>query len=133
MLSIIFRHWNPIPSSDHGVSDQYPHIRLPDGTYMASEFNYSLQRQTRGYDTREYKRPSQLDHSSMATFRPALEKDKGYYSDHTYESPVCKNVPKKEYGTVLRPLVNPKDIESQEGLSAVFDGNGDPHVKTNPI
>ena len=83
---------------------------------LAKEFNYSLPRQHKGYDTMGYKFPSLPDQRSMATFLPIRENDNGYYSEHTYESPVCEPVLKKEYGALGRPVVIPTDIEGHVAL-----------------
>ena len=71
-------------------------MQTPDGTYLAAEFNYSLPRQKKGYDTIGYKhhslnRNNQLDPRFAANIRPTHEVDKGYHTDRTYESPVSES------------------------------------------
>ena len=88
-----FRHWAQIPSDERGLPLQQPPVQCPDGTYLASEFNYSLPRPPKGYDTVGYKhhnydRNDQADPRFWTNVRPDRENDKGYYSDRTYESPV---------------------------------------------
>ena len=68
-------------------------MQSPDGTYMASEFNYSLPRRPRGYDTVDYKQHNHdiNDHAAprfWTNVRPDRQNDEGFYSDRTYESPV---------------------------------------------
>ena len=94
IIWLYFRHWAQIPSSECGLPAQLPRVQSPDGTYLASEFNYSLPRRPKGYDTVGYKhynhdRSEQADPRFWANVRPIRENDKGYYSDRTYESQVC--------------------------------------------
>ena len=130
-----FRYWNPVPPTNHGTGELYPHIRSSDGTYRASEFNYSLPRQRKGYDTVGYKHPSQSDPRFMGTFPLFFEKERGYNSDHTYESPMCELVYKGEHCTTGKPVVNLKDVDSQVALcqDTICDRTGDPNVKPSPI
>ena len=94
-LSIVtyFRHWSKIPSARRGLSSQLSHMQHQDGTYLASEFDYSLPRHCKGYDTVGYKHynpqiSAREDPRFFTNIRPDRENDKGYYSDRIYESPI---------------------------------------------
>ena len=94
VLWLHFRHWSQIPSSECGLPAQLHRVQSPDGTYLASEFNYSLPRRPKGYNTVGYKhydhgRSEQADPRFWTNVRANRENDKGYHSDRTYESPVC--------------------------------------------
>ena len=72
---------------------------------MASEFDYSLPRQRKGYDTVDYKqkrddRNAQSDPRIVANVRPYGDNDKGYYSDRTYESPLSGRTHPEESGDI---------------------------------
>ena len=87
-----FRHWSQIPSAERGLSSQLTQFHSPDGTYLASEFNHTVPRQHKGYDTVGYKHynphPSaQINPRFFTNISHEHENDKGYYSDRTYESP----------------------------------------------
>ena len=97
-----------------------------------------MPRTLKGYDTLGYKFQSrdkhgQSDQRSMKTFRPYRQNDKGYYSDHTYESPMCGHGQMVNSGTVGYHKVNQGTIEpkaqSHRNNSSVM--NGDPSVMTN--
>ena len=66
-----------------------------------------MPRQHKGYDSVSYKTCNQdgnkkLDPRFMTTFRPGGEKDKRYYTEHTYESPVSGYIPNAICGTAGR-------------------------------
>ena len=68
-------------------------MQLPDGTYLASDFNHSLPKHRKGYDTVGYKTQSgdsrdQWHHHFSTNARNSHGNVKGSYSDHTYESPI---------------------------------------------
>ena len=89
-----FRHWAAIPSDVRGHPAKLPPMRSPDGTYLASEFNYTLSRQHKGYDIVGNKHfhqdiNIQLDPRFATVVKPDRQTDKGYYCDRTYESPIC--------------------------------------------
>ena len=110
------------------------HMHLPDGTYLASEFNYSLPRHHKGYDSVCYKYHSKdgINKSGpylMATFRPGHEKDKGYYSDHTYESPRCDGQAQPNKRNTIGRAVNPQEIETDIRLCP--DNDIDSGLNTN--
>ena len=115
---LYFRYWNPIPSNGRNHDHlQHTRVQLPDGTYLAPEFNYSLPRQRKGYDTIGYKYRTQAGgkqsgHDGMTTFRPDRERDRGYYSDHTYESPACEHGGVTGRGNFGYHAVIPKEIET---------------------
>ena len=113
-------------------ADQPTHLSLPDGTYLASEFNYSMPRTLKGCDTLGYKFQSrdkhgQSDQRLMKTFRPNRENDKGYYSDHLYESPMCEHAQMRNSDTAGYHKVNQGTIEpkaqSHRGNSSGMDGD----------
>ena len=111
VITLFFRHWSQIPSDGRGRPGQLSHMQSPDGTYLASEFNYSLPRQNKGYDTVGYKyhspdRNTQSDPRFMANIRTGPEKDKGYYSDRTYESPICDHGHVTSGGSIGYDTVN---------------------------
>ena len=129
------RHWNTVHSADHSRVDQTMHLSLPDGTYLVSEFNYSMPRTLRGYATVGYKTQNrdgigQSDPRLKRTFRHNPENDKGYYSDHTYESPMCERGQIGISGTVGYHKVNQGTIEPKAQSNEInsFDKNGDPSV-----
>ena len=129
-----FRHWSQIPSSGRGQPAQLSHMQSPDGTYLASEFNYSLPRQHKGYDSvgykyRSHERNIQTDPRFMTNIRPRPEKDKGYYSDRTYESPICDHGPVDNGDTTGYHTVN--SIGENTCIDASLDKNRYPNVKTN--
>ena len=114
--------------------DHLPHTQLPDGTYLASEFNYSLPRQRKGYDTVGYKCHGgegyrQRDHHISQNDRPSRGNDKGYYSDHTYESPMCGKVQ-----TANSDIAGYHKVNQEEKVelchSSDPDKNEDPRVTT---
>ena len=129
-----FRHWANVPSNTRGYPGQIPHMRSPDGTYLASEFNYTLSRKHKGYDTVGYKhydhdQNAELDHRFMATVRPDWEKDKGYYSERTYESPifVAERVPRG----FLKDSPHVKGVDDAMCESFSSDGRKEhPNAKT---
>ena len=89
-----FRHWAQIPSDGCGLPAPLPRVQSPDGTYLASEFNYSLPRRPKGYDTignkhYSHDRNEQEDPRFWTNARLNREKGKEYNSDRTYKSPVC--------------------------------------------
>ena len=93
-------------------------MQLPDGTYLASEFNYSLPRHHKGYNTVGYKCHTQggnnkRDHSYLTNVRTNRENDKGYYSDHTYERPVCDHPQLSKSGSAGYHEVNTEGNGSQ--------------------
>ena len=92
-------------------------MQTPDGTYLASEFNYSLPRQCKGYDTIAYKHHNldgnaELDPRSVANAIPVYEKDKGYYTDRTYESPIHDRIHTPGHGNAGYHTVNREERES---------------------
>ena len=111
MWWLFCRHWSRIPLNGRGRPSHFSHIQSPDGTYLASEFNYSLPRK-REYDSVGYKHHtldgnSQLDPRFMKNIKPDREHDKGYYSDRTYESPICDHGPTAGRGSMGYHTVNP--------------------------
>ena len=98
-----YRHWAAIPSDTHGRPALMPRIQSPDGTYLASEFNYTLSRQRKGYDTVGYKHYIQKDNAQSdprfkTIVRADRETDTGYYSDRMYESPICLASKERDIG-----------------------------------
>ena len=69
----------------------------------------------------------------MRTFRPNRETGKGYYSDHTYESPMCGHGQMRNSGTVGYHKVNQGTMEpkSQSHRINSSDMNGDSSAMTN--
>ena len=85
---------------------------------MASDFNYSLPKHRKGYNTVGYKCPSgdsrdQWGHHFSTNTRPSHGNDKGYYSDHTYESPIPGKGQMANSATIGYQEVNP-DVNGTE-------------------
>ena len=77
-----YRHWSQIPSNEHGCPGQLTEEQSPDEKYFPSEFEYSLPRQRKGYDTVGYKHYSldkntKSDPRFLADVRSLRENDKG--------------------------------------------------------
>ena len=136
-IIIFYRHWHPIPSNGHNCTDYSAHMHTPDGTYLASEFNYSLPRHQKGYDPIGLKhqssdKTSQRDHPFATNARPKHENDKGYYSDHTYESPRRGLGQMANSGSVgyrhvhVNADENDAGVESRQNIGSF--SNGDPRV-----
>ena len=108
---------------------------MPDGTYLAPEFNYSLPRNPKGYDTVAYKyhtggRIDQRKYPFSENVRTGRENDKGYHSDHTYESPMHGHV-RTAPGPVGYHPVDPEEnkpiVDMCQGSN--FDRTKDPRAK----
>ena len=63
----------------------------------------------------------------MTTFKFNREKDKGFYSDHTYESPVCDNGIVAGRGNTGYHTVNLSEVETDVELNQ--NRNTDTHSK----
>ena len=92
-MGLHFRHWSAIRSDEHRLPAHLPRMQPLDGTYSASEFNTTLPKHHKGYDTVGYKhfsldRNPQSDQRFASNIIPDRGNDKGYYSDRTYESPI---------------------------------------------
>ena len=113
-------------------------MQSPDGTYLASEFNYSLPRKPKGYDTVGYNyhshdRNTQLDPRFMTSIRPDTQNDKGYYSDRTYERPICDQAPVAGRDTIGYHRVNSvaKGTEDEIGYTASLNINNYLNMNTS--
>ena len=134
-----YRLWNPIPSNGLSRTDYLTHMQTPDGTYLASEFNYSLPRHQKGYDTIGFKyrsgdRAGQLDHPTWTDVRTKGENGKGYYSDHAYESPRCGLAQMANSGLVGYRQVSADENEAGAESRQSNDSfsKGDPRVTKLP-
>ena len=114
-------------------------MQLPDGTYLASDFNYSLSRHRKGYDTVGYKCQSgdsrdQWGRHFSPNARATHGNDKGYYSDHTYESPVSGMGQMANPGVIGYQQVNPDVNGTGDQLreSSDSDRNVEFRMKTIP-
>ena len=139
-LSLYFRYCNPVPLADHNHSDHLTHMKLPDGTYLASDFNYTLPTHRKGYDTVGYKSQSgnsrnQWHHRFSTDARNNRGNDKGYYSDHTYESPISGLGQMANPGSLgyqqVNTDVNGTDSNTQLRQSNNTDNND--HLCTNTL
>ena len=108
---------------------------MPDGTYLAPEFNYSLPRIPKGYDTVAYEYPNggrvgQREHPFSENVRTSRENDKGYYSDRTYESPM-RGHERTTPGPVGYHQVDPEENKPMVGMcqSSNYDRTKDPRAK----
>ena len=134
-----FRHWNPVSSNDHNQPGYLAHMHTPDGTYLASEFNNSLPRHQKGYDTIGYKhqrgnRNEPRDHPFPTNFRTNHATDKGYYSDHTYESPLSGHGHMANSGLEGYHRVNPNQEESDVEFHRNNDcDRNDASIKKIPV
>ena len=109
-------------------------MQLPDGTYLASEFNYSLPRHHKGYNTVGYKNHTrggdgQRDHSYLTNVRINRENDRGYYSGHTYESPVCEHAEGAKRGSGGYHKAN---TEENGAKLALFHNSGNENSNLQP-
>ena len=114
-------------------------MHTPDGTYLASEFNDSLLRHQKRYDTiglkyRSEDRAGQLDHPTWTNVRTKGENDKGYYSDHAYESPRCGLAQMANSGLVGYRQVSADENEAgaESRQSSDSFSKGDPRVTKLP-
>ena len=136
-IVVFCRYWNPVPSNGQTRTDYLTHMQMASGNYLNSELSYSLPRHPKGYDTVGYKyhttgRNDKQDYPFSANVRIGRENDKGYYSDHTYESPVCGAAQVSKSGSVGYQQVKPDekgtDVDTLPGNN--FDTNNDHRAKT---
>ena len=115
-------------------------MQLPDGTYLASDFNYSLPKHRKGYDTVGYKSQSgdnrgQWHHRFSTNARNNHGTDKGYFSDHTYESPISGLGQMSNPGTIGYQQVN-TDINGTNTGTHLRQGNNtdnNDHLSTKTL